>query len=183
VVYEVGGFVGYYTLHASVLVGSQGKVFAFEPSPRNLPWLKEHVRINHLTNVTVIEVAVGELSGTAAFRLEGDPCLSHPAGEGDVRVQMIALDDFIRQEGVPKPDFMKIDVVGSEMGVLNGAKDLLARYHPTLFMHVHTFDLNPPWVGWLEDRGYHLEPIGHKGYGTPGGVLARWPSDPEVPHK
>ena len=43
VVYDIGAHVGFYTLLSSVLVGTQGKVIAFEPVQRNLEYLKKHV--------------------------------------------------------------------------------------------------------------------------------------------
>ena len=48
IVFDLGGNVGFYTLLASELVGPDGKVFVFEPVPRNLYYLKEHLRLNHV---------------------------------------------------------------------------------------------------------------------------------------
>lgn len=53
VVYDIGAHVGFYTLLSSVLVGSQGKVLAFEPVPRNLQYLRRHVHMNCCPNVSV----------------------------------------------------------------------------------------------------------------------------------
>lgn len=43
VVFDIGAHVGFYTLLSSVLVQDQGRVFAFEPLPRNVIYLSEHV--------------------------------------------------------------------------------------------------------------------------------------------
>uniref|UniRef100_A0ACD5GZU7 FkbM family methyltransferase n=1 Tax=Desertifilum tharense IPPAS B-1220 TaxID=1781255 RepID=A0ACD5GZU7_9CYAN len=67
-VFDIGAQAGFYTLLASHLVGKQGRVFAFEPLPRNLAYLHQHLAINHLENVTVIEAAVAETSGVAFLR-------------------------------------------------------------------------------------------------------------------
>lgn len=58
VVLDLGGNVGFYTLLSSELVGPGGKVVVFEPLPRNLFYLKEHLRLNHVNNVTVLEAAM-----------------------------------------------------------------------------------------------------------------------------
>src|SRR5690242_8873726 len=66
--FDVGANVGFYSLLASRLVGSAGRVVAFEPLPRNVQALKEHLRINRVRNVTVWEAAVSEAEGWASFR-------------------------------------------------------------------------------------------------------------------
>jgi len=58
VVYDIGAHVGFYTLLASVLVGPKGKVVAFEPLPRNIYYLKKHLRLNQCKNVILVEAAV-----------------------------------------------------------------------------------------------------------------------------
>jgi FkbM family methyltransferase len=173
IVYEIGAFVGYYTLQASLLVGPTGRVFAFEPSPDSLTVLRQHLAINHITNVTVIEAAVGERSGKVAFRIDGRrPWLSGPSDTGETGVQMVSLDEFIQREGVPLPDLVKIDVVGSEMDLLRGAVRLLASRHPPLIMRIHTYDLDPPWTDFLSQLGYKVTPFERADFSGPGGVTA-----------
>src|SRR5712692_7002997 len=46
VFYDIGANVGFYSLLASMLVGP-GKVFSFEPMPRNFSYLKRHLDLNH----------------------------------------------------------------------------------------------------------------------------------------
>ncbi|NQV00191.1 MAG: FkbM family methyltransferase [Parcubacteria group bacterium] len=60
VVYDIGANVGFYTLLASKIVGVQGRVFAFEPLPENIFYVRKHVELNHCDNVVIIEAAVSE---------------------------------------------------------------------------------------------------------------------------
>ncbi len=68
IVYDIGAHVGYFTLLASVLVGDEGKVIAFEPSLRNFLFLKKHIKINKLKNVICLNVAVSNKSAKSFFK-------------------------------------------------------------------------------------------------------------------
>jgi hypothetical protein len=76
IVFDIGAHVGFYTLLASALVGPTGKVFAFEPVPQNVSYLKEHLRINQVMNVVIHEAAVFDRTGPAPF----DPKLTSSQG-------------------------------------------------------------------------------------------------------
>ena len=51
VVIDLGAHIGYYTLMMAKLVGESGKVFAFEPEPRNLVLLKKNIKVNCYNNI------------------------------------------------------------------------------------------------------------------------------------
>ncbi len=162
IVFDIGANVGFYTLLASVLVGLEGKVFAFEPVPKNLFYLKEHLRINHITNVTVIEAAVSDSRGTALFDKGPSSSMGHISPNGVLKVKTVSLDELISQEKIPAPHYMKIDVEGAEMLVLSGAKSILANVHPTLFLATHGRTVHQQCCEFLKSLDYHLRPIvGH----------------------
>jgi hypothetical protein len=46
VFYDIGAHIGFYTLLASKLIGDRGRVYAFEPLPRNIFYLKKHISLN-----------------------------------------------------------------------------------------------------------------------------------------
>ena len=46
VVFDIGAHIGLYALPASQVVGSDGKVYAFEPSSANCRYLKKHIDYN-----------------------------------------------------------------------------------------------------------------------------------------
>jgi FkbM family methyltransferase len=64
---DVGAHIGYYTLLAARLVGPQGHVYAFEPSPASYGVLRENIELNGLENVTAVALAVGEQDGRAVL--------------------------------------------------------------------------------------------------------------------
>src|SRR6478735_4046172 len=49
VVFDLGAQAGYHTLHAAILVGPEGRVYAFEPNPLNARYLRKHAELNSLS--------------------------------------------------------------------------------------------------------------------------------------
>ncbi|MBI5688080.1 MAG: FkbM family methyltransferase [Verrucomicrobia bacterium] len=165
VVFDVGAHAGFYTLLASALTGPTGRVFAFEPMPNNIAHLREHLRLNGAANVTVIEKAVADASGVATFTACGSNFQGHLLPGGELQVETVSLDELVEQGRLPLPDFVKMDIEGAEVRALNGARKLLARRHPTVFLGTHAMtdlgcNTHEPCCRLLRDLGYRLVPIG-----------------------
>jgi FkbM family methyltransferase len=130
---DVGAHHGLYTLLAAKRVGWRGKVIAFEPSKRERMKLIRHLRLNVCWNVAVEACALGAEPGeTTLFVVEGcqDWCnsLRPPAVEGGthpIRVGVERLDDVLWRLKLDVVDFIKLDVEGAELSVLEGASELL----------------------------------------------------------
>ncbi len=71
-VVDIGANIGYYTLLMSNLVGNGGKVFAFEPEPKNFEILQKNLELNQIKNVIVEQKAVSEFSGIGFLELSSD---------------------------------------------------------------------------------------------------------------
>jgi FkbM family methyltransferase len=172
VVFDLGAHVGFYTLLSSVLVGPKGRVFAFEPMPANLFHLKEHLRLNHIKNVTVIEAAVSDSSGITYFEEGSDSSQGHIGSKGTLQVKTVCLDELISSGELPTPDYIKIDVEGAEMQVFSGAKSMLANAHPTIFLATHGNDVHHQCCEFLTSLGYQLQPIDGKSLAQTDEILA-----------
>lgn len=159
IVFDVGAHVGFYTLLASVLVGSKGRVFAFEPSPRNLIYLRQHLQLNRVTNVEIIEAAISNSSGTVLFDEGHNGYTGRISPEGSLEVRSVSLDELVMQGHISIPSYMKIDVEGAEMSVLLGAKSILAEASPTLFLSTHDHNVHQQCCEFIGSLGYHLESI------------------------
>lgn len=163
VVFDVGANVGFYTLLASTLVGTAGHVYAFEPLPRNISYLKEHLRLNRVENVTVIEAAVADYSGVRHFDKTPGRAMGHLSTDGALEVRSVALDELIASGQVPAPDFMKIDVEGDELLVLAGAQALLSNVRPSLFLATHGVDVHRECCERLRLLHYDVRAIDGRG--------------------
>ena len=82
VFYDVGANVGFYSLLASKLVNA-GRVISFEPSPRNISYLKKHIELNRLRNVTLLETAVGDKDGVMKFQTESTGFAGRLSDQGE----------------------------------------------------------------------------------------------------
>lgn len=162
VVYDVGGFVGYYTLLASVLVGESGKVVVFEPLPHNLHYLKEHLRLNKISNVTVVEAAVSDQNEVLLFKEGPSRAMGHLSDEGGLQVRAVSLDALIEKGELPEPQYLKIDVEGAEMRAFTGARRMMERSHPTVFLDTHGSEVHAACCRLLSELGYRLQAIDGK---------------------
>ena len=134
-VLDIGAHHGLYTLLASKRVGLSGRVFSFEPSPRERKALQIHKLLNRCKNVSVAGVALGARAREAEFFVvqghqTGCNSLRPPIVSGEttpVRVQVVRLDDWLEAHKIDRVDFIKLDVEGGELEALKGAEKLLER--------------------------------------------------------
>lgn len=160
VFYDIGANVGYYSLLASKLVGEEGWVIAFEPFPPNLAYLKKHLHINRITNVQVVEAALAEASGEQFFTAGSSTSSGHLSSQGgSLRVRTLSLDDFVFEQQVRAPHFLKIDVEGAEADVLTGGKKVLQSFRPVIFLATHGQQAESACRAILYETGYELKPI------------------------
>jgi FkbM family methyltransferase len=162
VVYDLGAHVGFYSLLASTLVGSEGRVFSFEPAPNNLKILKRHLTLNHVHNCTIFEAAVGSQSGTAAFDLgpgssEGSLKTQGQAGAAaTLTVRVCVLDELAAAGQIMPPDVIKCDIEGGEYDALRGASRLLQDHRPAIFLATHNPQVHDQCCALLRGFRYQL---------------------------
>lgn len=131
IVVDVGANIGIHTLNMAKIVGKTGKVFAFEPEITNFEILKKNIKLNNYTNIFAEQKAVGEEDGTATLHRSNHPGMHKINNEpqhskDELDVDIISLDNFFDKNNMqPKIDFVKIDVEGFELSVLNGMKNIL----------------------------------------------------------
>jgi FkbM family methyltransferase len=141
---DVGANVGAYSTLLGRWVGPSGAVYAFEPAPYSFRGLMRHVELNDVTSVVKpICAAVGGTPATAPFLASGPSgqnrlAAAAEAGASTVTVPVTTLDEFCSREGIA-PDFIKIDVEGSELDVLRGARETIRarRGALSLFVEMH----------------------------------------------
>lgn len=169
-VLDIGAHHGFYTLLASFKVGSTGRVIAFEPSPRERKKLHWHLRLNRCKNVQVENSALGSYNGEAQlFLVSGretgcnslrKPNVNEPVHP--VRVPVMRLDNYLQRHGIEQVDFVKMDVEGAELEVLEGAMQLLERRPRPVWM-VEVQDIRTePWGYRAVEIMHFLERFGYR---------------------
>ncbi|HTV26101.1 MAG TPA: FkbM family methyltransferase [Polyangiaceae bacterium] len=159
VVYDVGANAGFYTLLGAVSAGPSGRVVAFEPLPRNLSFLRAHVRLNALDNVTILDVAVAAAPGTARFASGATAAMGTLSTAGELEVRTSSLDALVQSAVIPPPDVIKMDIEGGELVALQGARGVLARHEPTLLLATHADAVHTECVALLGELGYECRSL------------------------
>jgi len=137
-IYDIGAQAGFYSLFFSRLVGTGGTVYAFEPCPYEARHLLDHIQMNAVQNVHVIQAAVWSETGLSALSVDRGQTQNTLCADGDslLRVPTLSLDGL----GLPPPDLIKMDVEGAESAVLTGAAQMLHDQRPIVFIALHGAD-------------------------------------------
>ncbi|MDF1812898.1 MAG: FkbM family methyltransferase [Verrucomicrobiales bacterium] len=136
-VLDIGANIGIFTIGLSRLVGQEGKVYSFEPNRELVEILKETIKKNNLTNVSLQPFALGRArEDRELFVPKGNAgaasLISPPesAIHESMKVSVNSLSDFVADEGIRSIRFMKIDVEGFELDVLEGGLRVLDDVNP-----------------------------------------------------
>lgn len=158
-VYDIGANVGYYTLLAATLIGSEGKVVAFEPVTHNLAYLRQHLQMNHVANAYVVPAAVSDACGYHSFDESTSHAKGHLSNAGELTVETVTVDHFTTTHRNLTPTCLKIDVEGAEFQVLQGATSTLQKAKPLIFLATHSFSVHQQCCQLLRSLGYDLLPL------------------------
>ena len=129
---DLGANEGYFSVIASKLVGTTGKVVAIEPQARLQYIIHKNLTLNHCNNVQILPVAVSDKSEKASLNLSPDmntgaSSLSrstlYPLPKQEV--ELVTLTKIFEQENITSCDLIKIDIEGWEYEAIMGSLELL----------------------------------------------------------
>lgn len=177
---DVGAALGLYTVTLSRLVGPQGTVHSVEPLVFAHPALSYVLRPREGRNIKRHSVALGNVQGREVMSVpvrHGSPVTGRSfltvGADGlgsneefdehlDVVVRTDTLDHFVEEQKITRLDFVKADVEGAELRVLEGAAETIERFKPALLLeieerHVERFGYRAQDVAdFLTERGYRM---------------------------
>lgn len=153
---DVGANIGIYSLFAARLVGEKGLVLAIEPSSREYKRFLQQIRRNKLRNIRVRKLALFNKSAdtilsVADERHAGHNTLSTFAYDEvkllkKEKISCDTLDNLIKEEKIRKIDVIKIDVEGSELFTLYGAKKTIVKNKPVIILEISNRNLEKSGV-------------------------------------
>ncbi len=149
-VLDIGGNIGYYALPESKLVGDTGVVYAVEPVKSNYELLQKNVELNGMNNVKTFQMAMGDAEREIPIYIRSKKNLSSltelPSDArggvvGVEKVPMTTVDVFVEKIIGKAPSFLRMDVEGFEISILEGMQKTLSG-NTTLLIEFHPMFLN-----------------------------------------
>jgi len=127
---DAGAGFGINAVVYSKEVGNEGRVISIEPAKDNLMCLKKNIELNKLKNATVIQKGLWSKRARLRFYLNpvpgGHSLVTHKdAAIKITEVEVDTLDNILRQLGIDRVNFIKIDIEGAEIEALKGMKETL----------------------------------------------------------
>lgn len=145
IVVDVGACEGTFALDC-IIKHDATKVFCFEPDPRMAEALYISATKNQVDKkVSIVNMAVSDVPGHISLVVdEDDPLGSYveakssgqevslPEGRYRTIIPQISIDDWVKTTHISHIDFIKIDAEGSDLAVLHGARQSIARWRPAI---------------------------------------------------
>ena len=161
VVLDIGANIGAHTLPLALIVGDSGKVIAFEPTDYAFEKLQKNLSLNETLASCVTAIQALLVANTSKALPDAIPSSwsldkgvqnnanIHPIHRGTFNslkgAVPMRLDDWLQRNPVSRIDFIKMDVDGYEIDVLEGATQTLLAHRPVIVMEL------APYI--FEERG------------------------------
>lgn len=167
---DCGANFGYNAVLMGKKLNNNGLLVAFEPQRIIHQQLNGNLILNNIFNSITYQVALGDgtqksttmrpVDYESSWVNIGDTSI----GEGGEEVDIYKLDDF----DFPQVSFIKIDVQGYELFILEGAKNLLTTQKPTLFIEIEPHQLikfgitENQLIDYIKSFGYRMFKINNE---------------------
>ena len=139
VILDCGSHVGDISVRFAIDVGSDGKVFGFDPDPKHIAIGRENAIRNKLDGrMHFSACGVSDRTMEKPIELEDGAGRTINAGRRlSFSDASISIDNFCEQQAVQIVNYIKMDVEGSEMSALRGAERTIHRCRPKLAICVY----------------------------------------------
>lgn len=128
------------------------QIYGFEPSPKTFNLAHNNTKIRS-ENIHIFNKALGAIVGQTTLSVGGDIGLwggdaitdnkfveQRLKNFGDkVPVDIITIDQFVKEQDVERIDFIKIDTEGFEKEIIIGAKETIKKYSPIIACAAYHF--------------------------------------------
>ena len=146
-----GAYFGDQAIPVAYNITGTGVCHTFEPNKNNSDLITENAKLNGLNNIIINNLALWNKSDEKLI-FEGEDALATTVeATSDVKniLQTITIDDYMERNKVGPVNLLMIDVEGSEIKVLEGARAMLQRDKPVVVFETHS--LYNDWSRGLEN--------------------------------
>ncbi len=180
-VMDIGANIGIFTM-AVKLKAPEATVYAFEPIPDTFQALEQNVRLLGCSDVHLFNLAIGSQdhgeqtltyfphmpgNSTAipALKDEQKSAMDHIFGkelsdflnQSETRiVQVRTLSSVIREQGITDVDYLKVDVEGGEISVLEGIEEMHWPIFKQVAVETHSAQLREQVSEILAKHGFEV---------------------------
>jgi FkbM family methyltransferase len=169
---DIGANVGFLTRQFATMVGTSGRVFAFEPDPETFGYLAYNTR--RLSQVGRSATAISDHDGSMKLYLHPTSAMSNSlvnAWENarSIEVETLQFDSWTAGVDIGRVRLIKIDVEGAEPLVLRGMSKTLSLYpKPQIITEFCPANLGGPTAEQeifqlFANHGYRLHRISPEG--------------------
>lgn len=144
VCFDVGANIGAHALAMAVYAAIPfGRVVAIEPNPEIFGRLSQNFILNKKAEgATLLACGLSDKAGETLLHLpaSGDPNLGQASlyaahissSSRSVKISIKLLDDVVRELGLARVDFIKIDTEGNDFKVIKGGRRILEQFRPII---------------------------------------------------
>ena len=164
---DIGANIGIYTLLAASKIKS-GCIYSFEALPTNYLRLEENIRLNNLTQVKPLSIAIADSVGsvTISNNTKSDSTAFITTNTTNTTAESLqipssTLDNLLQNENLNHLTLAKMDIEGAEILAFKGATSLLQQQRPHVWILELLNGVNHGYckqdiVKLLQDYGYGL---------------------------
>ena len=148
IIIDIGAHAGFFSLKAAVTC-TKGKIFSYEPFPKNFEMLKKNLELNNISNVYTKNVAVSKDVGKCKLYLGNDSTNSIiKQKEIFIEVSTVNLEQIFDEHNLDNCDLLKLDCEGSEYEILFNTNPEILKKIKKICMEYHEI----PELDYTEEK-------------------------------
>lgn len=125
IVIDAGAYPGDYSIWASRKIGPEGRIICFEPDTKNRKVLRKNLEKKALKNFIIVPKGLWDENTILKLKNSDGLHTQLDLEVGDEEIEVVKLDDELKNIGVSKVDILKMDIEGAEIQALQGAEQTL----------------------------------------------------------
>lgn len=140
---DLGAGIGAEMIFLAQNISPNGWVYSIEANPKVSEILNINKAVNKFSNVTCHNIAISDKSGkvTISDFESHQKNLISKSGNG-IEIDSFTLDDFVKQNNISKIDFLRVNIEGAELQMINGMDESI-KIIDNVAISCHDFLINP----------------------------------------